>query len=224
MVNTMDRGRVRERAAMVSSQIRARGIRDPDVLRAMEKVPRDIFVPAHLSAEAYLDRPLPIGHGQTISQPFIVAQMTEMLSPVRGKKILEIGAGSGYQAAVLSEAGAQVITLERIQVVADIARMNLHNAGYNDVTVILCDGTLGWVDGAPYDGILITAATPAVPAPLISQLAEGGRIIAPVGPPQIQEMIRLTKTDSVLSEEKFGSVRFVPLIGEYGWGEDSSTL
>lgn len=215
----MDRGRVRERAAMVSSQIRVRGIRDPDILRAMEAVPRHMFVPDHLTGEAYLDRPLPIGHGQTISQPFIVAQMTELLAPVKGLKILEIGAGSGYQAAVLSEAGARVITLERISAVADLARTNLHTAGYDHVTVFVCDGTLGWPDSAPYDGILITAATPAVPTPLISQLAEGGRLIAPVGPPQIQEMIRLTRTDSGFSEERYGAVRFVPLIGEYGWKE-----
>ena len=224
MANTMDRGRVRERAEMVRSQIRARGIRDPDVLRAMEAVPRHMFVPEKLSGEAYLDRPLPIGHGQTISQPYIVAQMSELVAPVKGLNILEIGAGSGYQAAVFSEAGARVITLERIPAVAEIARTNLHNSGYDNVTVIVSDGTLGWPDSAPYDGILITAATPSVPAPLISQLTEGGRLVGPVGPPQIQEMIRVTRTGSGLSEEKFGAVRFVPLIGKYGWREDSTTL
>jgi protein-L-isoaspartate(D-aspartate) O-methyltransferase len=217
----MDRERKEERVRMVSTQIRARGIRDPDILRAMEMVPRHIFVPDSLSAEAYLDHPLPIGHGQTISQPFIVAEMSELLAPVRGSDILEIGTGSGYQAAVLAEAGARVTSLERISKVADSARTNLHNAGYDGVTVIVSDGTRGWLDRAPYDGIIITAATPIIPSPLPGQLRDGGRLVCPVGPPHIQEMIRLTRTGTGFKEERFGAVRFVPLIGEFGWSEET---
>ncbi|MFH0967520.1 MAG: protein-L-isoaspartate(D-aspartate) O-methyltransferase [Methanobacteriota archaeon] len=221
---TMDRGRVRERSEMVNTQLRSRGIKNLDVLRAMSTIPRHMFAPKHLSDEAYADHPLPIGHDQTISQPYIVAQMTELLSPVKGDNILEIGTGSGYQAAIISAIGARVISLERLAVVADLARENLRNAGIETVTVHVSDGTLGWPDGAPYDGIIITAATPQIPVPLMSQMAVGGRLIAPVGPPQIQDLVRLTRTNDGYQEERFGSVRFVPLIGEYGWKDKSRTL
>jgi protein-L-isoaspartate(D-aspartate) O-methyltransferase len=204
---------------MVSTQIRSRGIKNPEVLRAMEVIPRHLFVPQHLSDEAYSDHPLPIGHEQTISQPYIVALMTELLSPVKGDKILEIGTGSGYQAAIISALGASVISLERLSVVGDIARENLRNAGIDTVSVFISDGTLGWPDGSPYDGIVITAATPQIPAPLINQMAVGGRLVAPVGPPQIQDLVRVTRTAEGVKEEHFGAVRFVPLIGEYGWKE-----
>lgn len=220
----MDRGRVRERSDMVRTQIRTRGIKNPDVLHAMETVPRHLFVPPHRSEEAYSDYPLPIGHEQTISQPYIVAFMTELLAPVRGDNILEIGSGSGYQAAVLSEIGAQVTSIERLSPVADIARENLQKSGYKDITVMVGDGTIGWQEGAPYQGILLTAATPQVPAPLISQLAEGGRLVAPVGPAQMQDLIRITRTGEGCIEERFFTVRFVPLIGEYGWKEQLHKL
>jgi protein-L-isoaspartate(D-aspartate) O-methyltransferase len=213
----MDRGRVRERYEMVSSQIRARGIKNPALLKAMGLVARDCFVPSHLSHEAYEDHPLPIGHEQTISQPYIVALMTELLGPVPGDHILEIGTGSGYQAAIISSMGAEVVTIERIPEVADIARANLLKADITGVDIFVSDGTLGWPEKAPYNGIIITAATPEIPAPLLSQLAEGGRLIAPVGSPQIQELIRLTRKNGEIISENFCSVRFVPLIGEYGW-------
>lgn len=220
----MNQDRVQERLGMVSSQIRDRGIRSPAVLHAMETVPRHLFVPDRLSGEAYQDHPLPIGHGQTISQPYIVAWMTELLAPSAVSTILEIGSGSGYQAAVLAETGARVITIERIPEVAELARFNLHKAGYDSVTVLLGDGTCGLPDYAPYNGILITAAAPEIPAPLLGQIAEGGCIVAPVGPAHIQEIVRLTKTRSGLSEERFGSVRFVPLIGEFGWSGETCGL
>lgn len=209
---------------MVSTQIRARGIKNQAVLRAMETVPRHLFVPARLLEEAYTDHPLPLGHEQTISQPYIVALMTEMIAPVPGDRILEIGTGSGYQAAIIASTGAEVISLERIPEIADQARENLRANEMQQVQVILSDGTRGWQDGAPYNGIIITAATPAVPEPLLEQLAEGGRLVAPVGPPQIQELVRLTKVKGEIITEKFCSVRFVPLIGEYGWKKDKSGL
>lgn len=213
----MDRGRVSERAEMVRTQIRARGVKNQHVLRAMESVPRHMFIPETLSYEAYGDHPLPIGHEQTISQPYIVALMTELLAPAENDQVLEIGTGTGYQAAVLSAMGARVISLERIPALADLARMNLERAGIENVTVIVTDGTVGWEKEAPYDCILITAATPTVPSPLIHQLAMGGRLVAPVGTAQIQELIRLTKREDGITKEQFGGVRFVPLIGKYGW-------
>jgi protein-L-isoaspartate(D-aspartate) O-methyltransferase len=216
--------RRQERREMVESQIRNRGVGDPDVLRAMEAVPRHLFVPEKLSAEAYLDRPLPIGHGQTISQPYIVAWMTELLAPVAGCTVLEIGAGSGYQAAVLAEMGATVISIERIGVVAELARSNLHRAGYDGVTVILADGTIGWRENSPYSRILITAGAPKIPSPLMDQLEIGGWLIAPVGPAYVQEIVRLTRAPSGYQEEHLGGVRFVPLIGEYGWKNDNFEL
>jgi protein-L-isoaspartate(D-aspartate) O-methyltransferase len=183
----------------------------------MEEVPRHVFVPAHLSEEAYDDHPLPIGHEQTISQPYIVALMTELLAPAQGDSILEIGSGSGYQAALIAAMGAKVTSLERIPEIADLARENLQKVNSSGIEIILCDGTLGWPSNAPYDGIIITAATPSVPAPLLEQLAEGGRLVAPVGPAQMQDLIRLTKVQGEVISEKFCSVRFVPLIGEFGW-------
>lgn len=206
---------------MVENQIRKRGVGDPDVFRAMEAVPRHLFVPEKLSHEAYLDRPLPIGHGQTISQPYIVAWMTEQLAPVMGHMVLEIGSGSGYQAAVLAEMGATVISIERIGVVAELARSNLHRAGYDAVTVIQADGTLGWPSKSPYSRILVTAGAPEIPPPLKDQLDEGGWLVAPVGPAYVQEIVRLIRTPSGFEEEHLGGVRFVPLIGEYGWKNEN---
>lgn len=209
--------RERERYEMVAVQIRARGIRDPDLIRAMEKVPRHLFIPERFRPEAYRDRPLPIGHGQTISQPYIVALMTSLLVPLTGKRILEIGTGSGYQAAVLAEMGVEVFSVERIPEVARTAVLNLEASGYDQVRIRVTDGTCGWADYAPYDAALITAATPSVPGPLIDQLADDGVLVAPVGPSGMQELIRLTRTRGSMGEERFGGVRFVPLIGEYGW-------
>jgi protein-L-isoaspartate(D-aspartate) O-methyltransferase len=209
--------RAEERIRMVESQIAARGIHDHRVLAAMKEIPRHLFIPSPYDKSAYEDCPLPIGNGQTISQPYIVALMTELLMPQPTDTILEIGTGCGYQAAVLAALVSKVFSIERIPEVAELARVNLKAVGCKNVEVIVGDGTIGYLQKAPYDGIIITAATPSVPKPLINQLAEGGRLVAPVGGRDIQELIRLRKTDGSLSEERHGGVRFVPLIGECGW-------
>jgi protein-L-isoaspartate(D-aspartate) O-methyltransferase len=209
-----------QRRQMVALQIRARGVRNERVLAAMEKVPRHLFVPENMKREAYDDRPLPIGDGQTISQPYIVALMTDLLDPHVGDRILEIGAGSGYQAAILSELASEVISIERIPAVAARARRNLSTAGIRPVDVVVGDGTLGYPKKAPYQGILVTAGTPEIPPPLIAQLADGGRLVAPVGPHGIQELVRLVREGERIRRETHGGVVFVPLIGEHGWRED----
>jgi protein-L-isoaspartate(D-aspartate) O-methyltransferase len=202
---------------MVERQIAARGIHDPRVLAAMLEIPRHLFIPPPYDRAAYDDNPLPIGSGQTISQPYIVALMTELLHPKASDTVLEIGAGSGYQAAILSLLVRRVTTIERITIVADLARRNLKSIGVDNVVVIDGDGTLGFPDNAPYDGIIITAATPDVPRPLIGQLADGGTLVAPVGGRDIQDLITLHKKGTSLIQESHGGVRFVPLIGQYGW-------
>ena len=209
-----------ERREMVEEQIRARGIRNERVLAAMERVPRHLFVPENLRREAYEDHPLPIGDGQTISQPYIVALMTDLLDPHAGDRILEIGAGSGYQAAILADLGSTVITIERIPAVAARARRNLSAAESRPVEVVVGDGTLGYPEKAPYNGILVTAATPGVPQPLIDQLADRGRLVAPVGPRGVQELVRLVREGERIRQEGHGGVVFVPLIGEHGWREN----
>ncbi len=212
-----DDQRAGERNAMVDTQIAARGVRNPRVLRAMRTVPRHLFVPAGYEGAAYRDAPLPIGHGQTISQPYIVAVMTELLEISPGDRLLEVGAGSGYQAAVLATLGAEVITIERIPEVAALAEENLRKAGVHGVRVVVADGSEGYPPGAPYQAVLITAATPRVPEPLISQMAEGGRLVAPVGGRDIQELVRLVKRGDRVESAYFGGVVFVPLLGRHGW-------
>jgi protein-L-isoaspartate(D-aspartate) O-methyltransferase len=202
---------------MVESQIAARGICDQRVLSAMKEVPRHLFVPPPYDKSAYEDCPLPIGNGQTISQPYIVALMTELLLPKPEHNVLEIGGGSGYQAAVLATIVKHVTTIERIPAVADLAKRNLAALHICNADVIVGDGTLGYPDCAPFDGILITAATPKIPTPLIGQLAEGGRLVAPVGGREIQELVVLERSNSRVNESFHGGVRFVPLIGEHGW-------
>ena len=207
------------RDRMVETQIAARGITDTRVLSAMRKVPRHLFVPEEVRAAAYGDHPLPIGHGQTISQPYIVAMMTSLLQIQPDERVLEIGTGSGYQAAILGILAKEVISLERIPEVARLAQKNLAVSGTRAVRVITGDGTRGYPERAPYDGVLITAATPSIPPPLIDQLAEGGRLVAPVGSRDLQELIRLTRKEKDLLRESFGGVVFVPLLGEHGWEE-----
>jgi len=214
--------RAYEREEMVLRQIQARGVKNTRVLEAMRVIPRHLFIQQAYAKEAYNDYPLPINGGQTISQPYIVGLMTELLNPGPGDKILEIGTGSGYQAAILAACGAKVITIERIEFIAKQAEENLKKAGVSDITIILGDGTAGYPKEAPYNGIIITAGTPQIPAPLISELAPGGRLVAPVGEETIQELIRLTRNNNKIITEKFGAVRFVPLIGEYGWEEDKT--
>ncbi len=205
------------RMAMVEYQIAARGIHDPRVLDAMRRVPRHLFVPAGYERAAYEDTPLPIGQGQTISQPYIVALMTALLAPGPGDRILEIGAGSGYQAAVLAQLAGEVVTVERLPEVAAAARQNLARADVRNVEVLVGDGTQGRPESAPYAGIIITAAAPQVPDPLLTQLADGGRLVAPVGGRDIQELVRVVRHGDRFRQESAGPVRFVPLLGEHGW-------
>jgi len=209
--------RAEERNRMVERQIEARGIHDIRVLAAMREIPRHHFIPPPYDQSAYDDNPLPIGNGQTISQPYIVALMTELLRPKRSDNVLEIGAGCGYQAAVLSRLVHRLTTIERIPAIVILARNNLTSLGIQNVEVIEGDGTQGYPQNAPYDGIMVTAATPEIPRVLVDQLAEGGRLVAPVGARDIQEMMTLEKQGGRLIPEYHGGVRFVPLIGKHGW-------
>jgi protein-L-isoaspartate(D-aspartate) O-methyltransferase len=207
------------RAMMVERQLKARGIRDPSVLAAMLEVPREEFIPSELAGHAYDDNPLPIGEGQTISQPYMVAYMTEALEPTPVDRVLEIGTGSGYAAAVLSRVVAEVHSVERISVLADEARARLAGLGYANIHVHLGDGSLGWPEHAPYDAIVVTAGAPKVPQPLLDQLSIGGRLVVPVGPdPRLQTLVRVRRVAETefRREDHFG-VMFVPLIGEAGW-------
>jgi len=205
---------------MVERQIEARGIRDPRVLAALREVPRHLFIPPPYDRAAYDDNPLPIGNGQTISQPYIVALMTELLELSSDDQVLEIGAGSGYQAAVLAQIARHVVTIERISPVAALARKNLAGLNITNVEIIEGDGTLGCPGKAPFDAIMITAATPEIPQPLTDQLSNGGRLVAPVGGREIQELTRVKRTGDSLVRSYFGGVRFVPLIGRHGWKGD----
>jgi protein-L-isoaspartate(D-aspartate) O-methyltransferase len=200
-----------ERERMVSTQIEARGVRDPRVLAAMRRVPRHRFVPEELVAEAHEDRPLPIGSGQTISQPYVVAVMSELLAPARGDKVLEIGTGSGYQAAILAELGARVFSIEIVPALAEQARRNLSANGYGEVVVIQGDGWLGLPQEAPFDRILVTAAPDEVPPALVDQLRVGGRLVLPVGSADQRLRVIEKKATGIETRDVFG-VRFVPMI------------
>ena len=200
------------RNRMVDSQIAARGISDQATLQAMRKVPRHLFVPPAIESEAYSDRPLPIGYNQTISQPLIVAHMTELARPAKGKKALEIGTGSGYQAAVLAEIVDTVYTIEIVPELARESAARLKILGYRNIVVRYGDGYKGWPEHAPFDIIMVTAAADHIPQPLKDQLAEGGRLIMPVGDPaSVQQLILLTKRKGKITEQRLEPVRFVPL-------------
>ena len=206
------------RASLVR-ELRAE-IRDERVLEAFARVPREQFVPEPLRQYAYEDRPLPIGHGQTISQPLMVAIMTQALRPQSGERVLEIGTGSGYQAAILSCLAREVVTVERIRELAVTAARQLRTLGYDNVRVFVAGTALGWADEAPYDAIIVTAGAPDVPQSLVDQLAMGGRLVAPVGGRRLQQLVRVTKTDRGVSLERLGECRFVPLIApKEGWPE-----
>ena len=205
------------RNEMVARQIRARGILSPRVLDAMTSVARHEFVPAEARASAYFDEPLPIGGGQTISQPFMVAAMTDALLLSGTERVLEIGGGSGYQAAVLSLLAQDVVVVELQPELARAARERLARLGYANVRVAEGDGSLGWLDGAPYDAIIVSAAAPAIPPPLIEQLAEGGRVVIPVGGSDQQDLLRIVKRSGQLERKSLCACRFVPLLGQYGW-------
>lgn len=205
----------REREAMVKYQMQLRGIKDEATLRAMRKVPRHLFVPESEAEEAYWDTPLPIGHGQTISQPYMVAAMTELLHLTPEARVLEVGTGSGYQAAVLAELAAEVYTIEIIEPLGTEAAERLKRLGYERVHVKIGDGYLGWPENAPFDAIIVTCAPDHVPAPLVEQLKPGGRMCIPVGEGYDQELYLLTKTpDGKLKTETIFPVVFVPLVRE----------
>lgn len=206
------------RRRMVEDQIAARSIRDERVLRAMRTVPRHHFVDEGLQAQAYGDFPLPIGEGQTISQPYIVALMTEALELIHTDKVLEVGTGSGYQAAILAELAAQVYSVERIATVASRARRILDELGYANVVITVGDGTRGWPEEGPFNAIVVTAGAPEVPRPLVDQLTVNGRLVVPVGDSQSQELLKLVKTEHGMERIDLGGCRFVKLIGNHGWG------
>jgi len=211
---------IKQRMKMVDTQIRARGIRDPRVLKALEKVPRHLFVNEALRDQAYNDNPLPIDGGQTISQPYIVALMTEALELKGSEKVLEIGTGSGYQAAVLAELVDHVFSIDRIASLAGNARRLLESLNYYNIAIRVGDGTLGWKDEAPFDAVMVTAGAPDIPKTLVEQIAVGGRLVVPVGGRHSQVLMKLTRlSESVndVKKEDLGGCRFVDLIGEYGW-------
>jgi protein-L-isoaspartate(D-aspartate) O-methyltransferase len=210
------------RDLMVKTQLIPRGIKDERMLAAMKKVPRHLFVDEPMQHRAYDDSALPIGEGQTISQPYMVAVMTEFLELKGTEKVLEIGTGSGYQAAVLAELAKEVYTVERITVLAKRAEGRYRELGYDNIRVKVADGTLGWPDAAPFDRIIITAGTPKVPEPLLQQLADQGILIAPVGDRFSQQIIKVRKIGDKVAEEYHTPCVFVPLIGEYGWGKEGS--
>jgi len=207
----------RARLKMVEEQIITRGIKDPRLIAAMKKVPRHLFVEEALHGQAYSDHPLPIGEKQTISQPYMVALMTETLELMGKEKVLEIGTGSGYQTAILAELAAKVFSIERIRSLAIRARKLLLEIGYLNVEIKFSDGTVGWLDESPFDAIIVTAGSPDIPQPLIDQLKVGGKLAIPVGDAYVQDLIRITKTEDGVKKEDFGGCRFVKLIGKYGW-------
>ncbi len=206
-----------ERMIMVEEQLRRRGISGRRVLEAMEKIPRHLFVVEDYRDSAYEDRPLPIGEGQTISQPYMVAIMTQCLELEGRERVLEIGTGSGYQTAILAELAQKVFTIERIAALTERARKVLGDLGYTNISFLSGDGSRGWPDEAPFDGIMVTAGSPDVPPTLKSQLAEGGRLVIPTGPRFTQTLYTLTREGDQFNEEEVTGCVFVPLVGDYGW-------
>ncbi len=207
----------KEREHMVESQLVLRGIKDRRVLDAMRQVPRHLFIPKDMRDLAYCDGPLPIGQGQTISQPYIVALMTELLELTGQEKVLELGTGSGYQAAILSRLVSQVYSVERHAALAEQAEKVFAQLGYDNIVISVGDGTLGWPEHSPYDAIIVTAAAPDVPQPLMEQLADGGRLVAPVGSRWSQVLAKVKRQGETLTKEHLTAVAFVPLVGKYGW-------
>lgn len=207
------------RDRMVETQIVDRGIRDPRILEAMRKVPRHMFVDEALKEQAYSDHPLPIGDKQTISQPYIVALMTESLELDGHEKVLEIGTGSGYQAAVLAELADRVFTVERFPGLAFRANQNFQKLGYRNIIVRVADGTLGWPDEAPFDAIVVTAGTPRIPQPLVDQLGPEGRMVIPVGDRVTQELYLVERVPDGVRKTALGGVRFVDLVGKWAWDD-----
>ena len=208
--------RLEERMSMVDRQIRRRGVTDQDVLAAMERVPRHAFVPTAYQNQAYDDRPLPIGYGQTISQPYIVALMTELLQLNNTDRVLEVGTGSGYQAAILAEVVAEVYTVEIIEPLAAEAHERLERLGYDNVHTLQADGYYGWEEHAPYDAIIVTCAPDHIPQPLVQQLKDGGKLVIPVGPPGgYQSLWEVTREGEAIKKREVTGVLFVPLTGQH---------
>ena len=216
-----ERTRQSERDWMVNTQIVGGGITDPHVIAAMRRVPRHRFIPDHEAGDAYGDYPLPIGHGQTISQPYIVAYMTEALKLSPGEKVLEVGTGSGYQAAVLAELGVQVFSIEIVKPLAQYAKENLQKTGYDQVSVRAGDGYQGWPEESPFDAIILTAAPDHIPSPLLEQLAVGGRLIVPVGD-YVQNLVLIRRTEDGYQRTELLPVRFVPMTGQSEKGPPKS--
>ncbi len=211
------------RELMVKTQLIPRGIKGERVLDAMRKVPRHLFVDDFIQHKAYDDMAIPIGDGQTISQPYMVAIMTELLELKGNEKVLEIGTGSGYQTAILAELAREVYTLERFSSLADRAKERFISLGYTNIKIRVGDGTLGLPEAAPFDRILITAGTPKIPAPHVEQLSEGGIIVAPVGDRFSQILIKAKKENGEITEEYHTPCVFVPLVGKYGWRESENS-
>jgi len=209
----------KERLRMVDEQIVTRGVKDERVLAAMRKVPRHEFLPDAIQGVAYADNALPIGEGQTMSQPYMVSLMTELLGLIGPERVLEIGTGSGYQAAVLAELCCKVYTVERVKLLADRARAVLDRLGYRSVAIKVYDGTYGWKEMGPFDAILVTAGSPEVPKPLLDQLRPGGKLVIPVGDRMTQRLLKVVNTgDGPIIETSIACV-FVPLVGAHGWKE-----
>ena len=213
-----DDGRyARERERMVDEQLTGRGVTDPRVLAAMRRVPRHRFVQEALRARAYGDHPLPIGEEQTISQPFIVGLMTSLLELTGREKVLEVGTGSGYQTAVLATLARRVCSIERLPRLAERARALLESLGHDNVWIRVGNGALGWPDEAPFDRIIVTAGGPTIPPPLVQQLAEGGRMVLPVGSPENQTLTVVDNTGGEIRKVEHGECKFVKLVGKYAW-------
>jgi len=206
-----------ERERMVKEQIIARGVKDKRVSEAMTKVPRHLFVDKTYYHQAYNDYPLPVGHGQTISQPYMVAVMTELLNLKKDDKVLEIGTGSGYQSAILALLCSKVYTIEKIAELTRDARLRLENLGFRNISFMVGDGSMGWRDYAPYDGIIVTAGAPDIPNSLIEQLAENGRLVIPVGQEYYQTLNLVRKHKGRIYRKEIFECTFVPLLGKEGW-------
>lgn len=207
---------------MVRTQLIPRGIKNERVLDAMRKVPRHLFIEGPMQQRAYDDMALSIGEGQTISQPYMVAVMTELLELKGREKVLEIGTGSGYQAAILAELAGEVYTVERVAALACRAEERFHSLGYKNIRIKIGDGTLGWPENSPFDRMIITAGTPKIPEPLIGQLSKEGIIVAPVGDRFSQQLLKIKKSEENILEEFHTPCVFVPLIGKYGWHEEDT--
>ena len=202
--------------------LRDKGIRDLSVLRAIEMTPRHMFVPTGLRHRAYEDAPLPIGNGQTISQPWVHARYLELLELTGKERVLEIGTGSGYQTVLLAHLVAQVFSIERIPALMTMAREAIERSGVRNVNLLLGDGTVGWREYAPYDAILVGAGAPSMPQPLLDQLAEGGRLLIPIGDREEQRLVVAQRKNGRIEQREVAPVRFVPLLGSHGWGPDEA--